>query len=86
MPHLRVLAGPSETALVPLRVNSGVPVKISSDAFEGEVAVFIKGLSDAEGGKEDSDYFRKRSGVTWSIQVQGTRLAWLQYSSCARRG
>lgn len=73
MPHLRVLAGPSETALVPLKVNSGVPVKISSDAFEGEVAVFIKGLSDAEGGKEDSDYFRKRSGVTWSIQVQGMR-------------
>ncbi|KAI0631241.1 DUF1769-domain-containing protein [Trametes polyzona] len=74
MPHLRVLAGPSETELVPLKVNSGVPVRISSDAFEGQVAVFIKGLADAEGGKEDSDYFRKRSGVTWSIQVQGRFL------------
>ncbi|KAH9852266.1 DUF1769-domain-containing protein [Lenzites betulinus] len=74
MPHLRVLAGPSEAELVPLKVNSGVPVRIQSDAFEGEVAVFIKGLSDAEGGKEDSDYFRKRSGVTWSIQVQGRFL------------
>ncbi|KAI0659685.1 DUF1769-domain-containing protein [Cubamyces menziesii] len=76
MPHLRVLAGPStsEQDLVPLRVNSGVPVKISSDAFEGQVAVFIKGLADAEGGIEDSDYFRKRSGVTWSIQVQGRFL------------
>ncbi|KAI0642780.1 DUF1769-domain-containing protein [Trametes meyenii] len=74
MPHLRVLAGPNEHTLVPLRVNSGVPVQISSDAFEGQVAVFIKGLADAEGGREDSDYFRKRSGVTWSIQVQGRFL------------
>ncbi|KAI0355966.1 DUF1769-domain-containing protein [Trametes cingulata] len=74
MPYLRVLAGPSETELVPLKVNSGVPVEISSDAFEGRIAVFIKGLADAEGGKEDSDYFRKRSGVTWSIQVQGRFL------------
>ncbi|KAI0763444.1 DUF1769-domain-containing protein [Trametes elegans] len=74
MPHLRVLAGPSETDLVPLRVNSGVPIDVSSDAFEGQVAVFIKGLADAEGGSEDSDYFRKRSGVTWSIQVQGRFL------------
>ncbi|KAJ2977689.1 hypothetical protein NUW54_g11388 [Trametes sanguinea] len=73
MPYLRVLAGPTanEEDLVPLRVNSGVPVKVSSDAFEGQIAVFIKGLADAEGGSEDSDYFRKRSGVTWSIQVQG---------------
>ncbi|KAI0676355.1 hypothetical protein C8Q78DRAFT_1157991 [Trametes maxima] len=74
MPHLRVLAGPTEHELVPLRVNSGVPVRIASDAFEGAVAVFIKGLADAEGGREDSDYFRKRSGVTWSIQVQGRFL------------
>ncbi|KAI8972866.1 DUF1769-domain-containing protein [Trametes punicea] len=76
MPYLRVLAGPttSETDLVPLKVNSGVPVKIASDAFEGQIAMFIKGLADAEGGIEDSDYFRKRSGVTWSIQVQGRFL------------
>ncbi|OSC98092.1 DUF1769-domain-containing protein [Trametes coccinea BRFM310] len=76
MPYLRVLAGPSanEEDLVPLRVNSGVPVKVSSDAFDGQIAVFIKGLADAEGGSEDSDYFRKRSGVTWSIQVQGRFL------------
>ena len=58
--------------LTPISVNSGVPVRISTDAFEGEVAVFIKGLEDPETGvARDTDYFRKRSGVTWSIQVQG---------------
>ena len=72
MPRLCVLAGPSVDELAPIDVNSGIPVKIKTDAFEGEIAVFIKGLEDPETGvARDTDYFRKRSGVTWSIQVQG---------------
>ncbi|KAI0697503.1 hypothetical protein C8T65DRAFT_662100 [Cerioporus squamosus] len=74
MPRLRILAGPSMSDLVPIHVDSGVPVKVSSDAFEGQLAVFIKGFADEEGKVRDSDYFRKRSGVTWSIQMQGRFL------------
>ena len=49
--------------LTPITVNSGVPVKISTEAFEGQVAVFIKGLEDPETGvARDTEYFRKRSG------------------------
>ncbi|KAI0077345.1 DUF1769-domain-containing protein [Panus rudis PR-1116 ss-1] len=52
MPHLRVLAGPSLSPhdLQPVHVNSGVPVDVSSDAFEGRVAVYIKGFGDECGG------------------------------------
>ena len=71
MPRLRVLAGPSLDELVPIHANSGKPVRVSSDAFEGQIAVYIKGFADEEGRVTDSEYFKKRSGVTWSIQVQG---------------
>ncbi|OCH84510.1 DUF1769-domain-containing protein [Obba rivulosa] len=73
MPRLRVLAGPSASDLVPIEVNSGKPYSIKSDAFEGQVAVFIKGFTDEEGNIGDSPYFEheERKGVTWSIQVQG---------------
>ncbi|RPD75700.1 hypothetical protein L226DRAFT_507615 [Lentinus tigrinus ALCF2SS1-7] len=74
MPRLRILAGSSMSDLVPIRADSGVPVKVSSDAFEGQLAVFIKGFVDEDGTVRDSDYFRKRSGVTWSIQMQGRFL------------
>ncbi|EJF59728.1 hypothetical protein DICSQDRAFT_128064 [Dichomitus squalens LYAD-421 SS1] len=74
MPRLRVLAGPSPDELFPIQANSGKPARISSDAFEGQVAIYIKGFADAEGRVTDSEYFKKRSGVTWSIQVQGRYL------------
>ncbi|KAI1794489.1 DUF1769-domain-containing protein [Ganoderma leucocontextum] len=74
MPRLQILAGPTPDQLVPIRANSGQPTKITSDAFEGEVAVYIKGFVDTEGKVGDSEYFKKRSGVTWSIQVQGRFL------------
>ncbi|KAI0916008.1 hypothetical protein AcV5_003465 [Taiwanofungus camphoratus] len=74
MPRLRVLAGPSVDELAPVSVNSDVPVEIKSDAFEGRVAVYIKGFLDPSGGPGDSAYFDKRDGVTWSIQVQGRFL------------
>ena len=71
MPRLRILAGPTPDQLVSIQANSGKPTRIASDAFEGEVAVYIKGFADTDGRVGDSEYFEKRSGVTWSIQVQG---------------
>lgn len=71
MPHLRVLAGPSPSSLVPISVNTGQPHTISSDLFDGQVVVHIKGLDDES--TNDDGYFTRpdRQGVTWSIQVQG---------------
>ncbi|THU97791.1 DUF1769-domain-containing protein [Dendrothele bispora CBS 962.96] len=80
MPGLRVLAGTSLDALVPITefVNTNKTFKFpTSDRFEGEVICNIKGFED---GKE-SEYFERedRKGVTWSIQVQGRFLK--QYSA-----
>ncbi|KAI0250671.1 hypothetical protein BJV78DRAFT_546765 [Lactifluus subvellereus] len=76
MPRLRVVAGPSIDALVPITVNSGVPHTIVSDAFEGQILAHIKGFTDNEGNVLQSEYFNRedRKGVTWSIQVQGRFL------------
>lgn len=73
MPRLRVVAGPSLDALVPISVNSDVPHDIVSDAFEGQLLAYIKGFTDEEGTVLDSEYFHRedRKGITWSIQVQG---------------
>jgi len=73
MPRLRVVAGPSLDALVPISVNSGVPHDIVSDAFEGQISTYIKDFTDEKGNILDSEYFRRedRKGITWSIQVQG---------------
>ena len=71
MPRIRILAGPSLNDLVPIHANTNTPVQVNSDVFEGQLAVYIKGFADEEGKVRDSEYFRKRSGVTWSIQMQG---------------
>ena len=73
MPRLRILAGPSTTDLKPIRANSGDGADVSSEVFEGKVAVFIKGFADPDGKVSQSEYFEheERRGVTWSIQVQG---------------
>ncbi|KAJ7072590.1 hypothetical protein C8F01DRAFT_1104472 [Mycena amicta] len=66
MPTLRVLAGPSPQDLTPITelVNQNIPHRILSDAFDGEVAVFIKGLNqlDASQSSAESYYFEHRSG------------------------
>jgi len=78
MPLLRVLAGTSPTSLVPITdfVNTNTPHFISSDVFEGQVVVNIKGFTNSEGRLRDTEYFRRedRKGITWSIQVQGALL------------
>lgn len=74
MPRLRILAGPSLHDLRPIHANTNEAVDVSSDVFQGSLAVYIKGFADEEGKVKDSDYFRKRSGVTWSIQMQGRFL------------
>lgn len=74
MPQLRFLAGPSLTDLSPLEVNSDVPLHIRSSGFEGQVALYLKGLGDE--GRTHSPYFdhKDRKGITWSIQIQGRFL------------
>lgn len=74
--RLRVLAGPSIDFLTPIQPNSDSPLKISSDVFEGELAVYIKGFGENDGGGIGSAYFeeQERSGITWSFQVQGTAI------------
>ncbi|RDB30093.1 hypothetical protein Hypma_014003 [Hypsizygus marmoreus] len=73
-PRLRVLAGTSLSTLVPITdlVNTTNPHKLSSELFDGEVVVNIKGFPTRHGdeyfGRED------RRGITWSIQVRGRFL------------
>ena len=76
MPRLRVLAGPSIEDLKPIEANSDTPMKISSDVFEGQIAVYIKGFADADGKVGTSPYFEQteRTSVTWSFQVQGESI------------
>lgn len=74
--QLRILAGTSESNMVTITdlINTSKPYKLSSDLFEGEIVVYIKGFTDENGNVRDSEYFSRedRQGVTWSIQVQGT--------------
>jgi hypothetical protein len=85
MPRLRVVAGPSVDALVPITVNSDVPHTIVSDAFEGQILAYIQGFKDKEGNVLQSEYFNRedRKGVTWSIQVQGMSFDSSRTVSCA---
>ncbi|KAF8727684.1 hypothetical protein AX14_007120 [Amanita brunnescens Koide BX004] len=77
-PHLRVLAGPCPSTLVPITtiVNTNATHKVSSELFQGEITVHVKDFADEEGVVRQSDYFQRedRQGVTWSIQVCGRFL------------
>jgi hypothetical protein len=70
MSGLRVLAGPSPKDLHPLVL--GHPYHISSDLFDGDILVHIKGLEH----NGDNEYFEMpdRKEVTWSLQMQGKFL------------
>jgi len=78
MPKLRVLAGPTPNDLTPITslVNTSVSHRIVSDAWEGEIVVFIKSFNDSD-TPEAAEYFGRsdRSGITWSIQTQGRFLS-----------
>jgi len=75
-PRLRVLAGPSPDALVPISVNTDKAHTIRSEYFEGKVLVYIKGFEGPDGTITENEYFERddRKSVTWSIQVQGRFL------------
>lgn len=75
MPCFRVLAGPSLDQLTQVKPNSDTAVKIKSDAYDGQVAVYLKGLN-SDGQSRDCTYFStdSRANVTWSIQAQGLWL------------
>jgi hypothetical protein len=57
-------------------VNTDTPHTISTDQFEGQVVVNIKGFTDPQGRVVDTEYFQRpdRKDITWSIQVQGRFL------------
>ncbi|KAK1231767.1 hypothetical protein PQX77_005115 [Marasmius sp. AFHP31] len=57
-------------------VNTNKPTSVSSDLFEGQIVVNIKGFTDRDGQPTSSSYFDKddRQGITWSFQVQGRFL------------
>lgn len=82
MPRLRILAGPSLSDLKEIRANSGQAAHIATDAFEGDVAVYIKNFVDTDGDVPESVYFEERKDVTWSIQVRGACL-YLRMLGCA---
>jgi hypothetical protein len=73
--RLRVRIGPSMDKLVCItdKVNSGKAHDISSELFEGKVAINIKGFTNPSGEELSTEYFDRedRKGITWSIQVQG---------------
>ncbi|KAJ7502890.1 hypothetical protein B0H11DRAFT_1986814 [Mycena galericulata] len=83
MPKLRVLAGPTPYDLTPITrlVNTNTSHRIVTDAWEGEIVVFIKGFNEDHLGDnitpEAAEYFGRndRSGITWSIQTQGRFLS-----------
>jgi len=58
------------------KVNSGKAHDISSELFEGKVAINIKGFTNPSGEELSTEYFDRedRKGITWSIQVQGRFL------------
>lgn len=84
MPRLRILAGPSLSNLKEIQANTAKGVDVSSTAFEGQVAVYIKGFADPSGEVQNSAYFEtaQRKDVTWSIQFQGARAVKLSVNSC----
>jgi len=73
--RFRVSAGTSLDHMVSVdsSVNTGIPHKLTSDVFEGQVAGYIKDYVGEDGIKRDSEYFSRkdRQGITWSLQVQG---------------
>lgn len=79
MPRLRVLAGPSVASLedISAKVNKGLSHDVVSDAFEGRVAVYIKGFENRDNQTSESEFFERddRQDITWSIQVQGKYIA-----------
>lgn len=58
------------------KVNSREAHDISSELFEGKVAINIKGFTNPSGEELFAEYFDRedRKGITWSIQVQGRFL------------
>jgi hypothetical protein len=74
MSDLRILAGPDLDHLedMTVLVNSGRAHTITSDAFDGAVAMYIKGFPADDTGPAKA-YFDDptRAGCTWSIQFQG---------------
>lgn len=72
---LRVLAGPTTNDLTPIShlVNTYKTHRISSDRFDGEVTVHVKGFVGEDGRTRESAYFngRKEKRSKWSKSTNG---------------
>mgnify|MGYP002718908308 CR=1 FL=1 len=58
----------------PISVNSSSPTRISTGKFEGEISVWVKDFHGEGAGGDGSEYFDKRSGMTYGIVVRGKFL------------
>lgn len=76
-PPFRILAGPDLDHLTPITslVNTGKPLHLKSDLFEGDILVYLKdfGVND-DAGKRYFQSPERPSRITWSIQAQGRFL------------
>lgn len=72
-PRILCRAGASRSSMSAVAVNSGEAVHISTDEFEGSIAVRIKdylGPKSREGPRNPVHGFSEAAD-TWSVQIQG---------------
>ena len=58
----------------PIIVNSSTPTKLSTEKFDGEISVWVKDFAGDKAGGDGSEYFGKRSTMTYGIVVRGKFL------------
>jgi hypothetical protein len=75
-PRLRVLLSSPSAAhppTAPCPVNSPTPTKVTTDGFDGEISVWVKGFEGDERAGDGSEYFGVRGAMTYAIVVRGER-------------
>jgi hypothetical protein len=73
-PRLRVLLSSPSAAHPPTEpcpVNSPTPTKVTTDGFDGEISVWVKGFEGDEKAGDGNEYFGVRGGMTYAIVVRG---------------
>ncbi|RSH89061.1 hypothetical protein EHS25_002727 [Saitozyma podzolica] len=73
-PRLRVLLSSPSAAhppTAPCPVNSPTPTKVTTDGFDGEISVWVKGFEGDERAGDGSEYFGVRGAMTYAIVVRG---------------
>ncbi|WVF71111.1 hypothetical protein IAT40_005908 [Kwoniella sp. CBS 6097] len=74
-PRLRVLipskGGKGYPPTAPCSVNSAEPTPLSTDGFEGNIWVFVKGYNGDNKAGDGEEYFKGRDGISYGIVVKG---------------